>query len=269
MKNIIILGFIFLIAVSCKEEEIQKFNDLDSARQDAIRSRGTTICLNEKTAVFARFKERSNAVFTSSAYERGDGFEFILNNGTSNVNKIEIKIWKQTATAIYFYISDDRSNGDYFLRIRKTDNEEMIDDLLSLYCKRPQIYTSSVGENGPLKMVYDHTLSRSSNFDVHKDSFTMPFSSLVFFANYQVSRTIKVEDVNRNMVSTTNYTSTLNSKAYTFVSDNPELFEKKYCNLTRGSSGYRFASIRNVIGFNVDLTTCTDVLPGDWNITIP
>lgn len=269
--------FIFLsllIAVSCKTEEVQKFNELTGPEQDAIRTRGTSLCLTANNAIYARFKTRSNGMFGSSSFNRGDGYEFLFKNGGTTERTVEVKVWKQTATEVFFYVTDDKAAGDYFLRIQKTDNETMVDDLLVAHCSRPVIYTSSTGDNGPLTMVNEYEITRAPNDEIFKDTYTMSFDLPAFFANYQIGRTKRVEDADNNQVgSSVTYTSTLTAKAYTFASDNAldsAEYNQKFCVFNRGTA-YRFARERNVEGFKLDysnLTDCPTTKPAAWNLTI-
>lgn len=274
MKNKIILSALLLLTFSCKTEEVQKFDELTPDEQAAIRTRGTALCLANNTAIYNRFKTRSASMFTSSIFNRGDGFEFLFKNGGTTERTVEIKVWKQTATEIFFYITDDKAGGDYFLRVQNTDNDQMIDDLLVVHCTRPTIYTSSSGENGPLTMTNEYEIPRAPNNEIFKDTYTMPFDYPAFFANYRISRTKRVEDADENQVgSTITYTSTLTQKTYTFASDNAEdsaEYNQKFCVFNRGT-GYRFAKERNVEGFKIDysnLTDCPTTRPVAWNLTI-
>lgn len=274
MKSKVILLSLLTIAVACKSEEIQKFDELTDAEQAAIRTRGTALCLSANTAIYNRFKTRSASMFTSGIFNRGDGFEFLFKNGATTERTVEIKVWKQTATEIFFYITDDQAPGDYFLRVQNTDNDQMIDDLLTVHCTRPIIYTSSTGDNGPLTMTNDYEIPRAPNSEIFKDTYTMPFDYPAFFANYRIGRTKRVEDADDNQVgSTVTYTSTLTQKAYTFASDNAEdsaEYNQKFCVFNRGT-GYRFARERNVEGFKIDysnLTDCPITKPVAWDLTI-
>lgn len=274
MKSKVILFSLLLILSSCKSEEIQSYSKLTPDEQAAIRTRGTQLCLDTNTVIYNRFKSRSASMFTSSIFNRGDGFEFLFKNGTTTESTVEIKVWKQTATEIFFYITDEDAPSDYFLRVQNTDNDQMIDDLLAVHCSRPIIYTSSTGENGPLTMTNDYEIPRAPNNEIFKDTYTMPFDYPAFFANYRIGRTKRVEDVDENQVgSTVTYTSTLTQKAYTFASDNAQdsgEYTQKFCVFNRGAA-YRFARERNVEGFKIDFTNLTDcptTKPVAWNLTI-
>jgi len=274
LKSMFFRITLLALALSCKSEEVQKFDELTPDEQAAIRTRGTALCLAANTPIYARFKTNSNGMFVSSTFQRGDGFEFLFKNGATTERTVEIKVWKQTATEVFFYITDDQAAGDYFLRIQKTDNETMIDDLLAAHCTRPTLYTSTTGDNGPLTMVNDYEIPRAPNNEIFKDTYTMSFDFPAFFANYRIGRTKRVEDADENQVgSTVTYTSTLTAKAYTFTSDNAEdsaEYNQKFCVINRGSA-YRFARERNVEGFKIDfsnLTDCPTTKPVTWNLTI-
>ena len=271
MKNFF-LGLLVLTLYSCKEEEVMRFDKLSAADQEIIRSRGTALCRSEKEAVFNRFKNSSNQVFTSNAYERGDGFEFVLKEGTTTIRTVGIKVWKRTSTVIYFYITDDRL-GNYFLRIQKADNEEMIDDLLGAYCLRPEIYTSTVANNGPLTMRYEYSLPLEPGSAVYEDTFSLSFEYLAFFAGYQIEqRTIQKKDTEGDDDgSLVEQTSSLEPKTVVFNSDNYSGYTQKFCKVYRVNNAYRFSGEPNALGFKVDLNSTTDcptTLPAGWDLSI-
>lgn len=273
MKIKVILLTYLVLMVSCKSEEVQKFDELTPDEQAAVRTRGTALCLAANTVFYNLFKTISASVFTSDIFNRADGFEFLFKNGSTTERTVEIKVWKQTSTEIYFYITDDKAAGDYFLRVQDTDNEQMIDDLLVAHCTRPTIYTSTIRDNGPLVTINEYELLSAPNTEIYKDTYTMPFDYPAFFANYHINRTKRVEDADENQVgSTITYTSTLSLKNYTFASDNAEdssEYNQKFCVFNRGEA-YRFARERNVEGFKIDLSSLTDcpsTKPVTWDLT--
>lgn len=250
------------------------YDRLDAQGQADIQARGTQLCLDANTVIYNRFKTSSNGVFGSSSWTRGNGFEFLFKNGTTVERTVQITVWKQTATELFFYITDDQAPGDYFLRIQKTDNEAMIDDLLAVHCLRPALYVSSAGANGPVTMANEYKLPRAPNTEVYKDTYTLTFDVPAFFANYRINRTKRVEDIDLNQVgSTITYTSTLTGKDVVFASDDATdsaRYNQKFCTINRGAA-YRFARERNVEGFKIDysnLTDCPTTKPVAWNLTI-
>jgi hypothetical protein len=278
LKKAFALSLILLSMISCKEEEIQSFNDLDAAEQAAIQSMGQTQCHSKVASTYNQFKTSSNAIFTSGSYNREDGFEYVLKSGTTTERTIQIKVWKQTASEIFFYISDDKASGDYFLRWQKTDNEQMITDLKDAQCLRPAIYTSTLSGSS-LTMKYEYTLSKAPDHEDYVDTYTMPFSQPAFFANYKIGRVKKLVNDSDVVQTTTTYTSTLTAKTYDFGNnDNPEdntQYNQLFCVVTRGGSGYRFANQRGVEGFLINLSdttpvtgTCQTSKPAAWDMSI-
>lgn len=273
MKTIFFLIILLLLGISCKQEEIQSYADLDPDEQAAINAAGTIQCLNRVASNYNQFKASSNEVFSSSSFNREDGFEFILKNGTTAERTVQIKIWKQTPTELFFYISDDKASGDYFLRWQKADNEQVIDDLKAAHCTRPEIYTSSIASSS-LTMKYEYTLPKAPDHEDYVDTYTMAFSQPAFFANYKIGRTKKLVNSDDEVQSTTTYTSTLTAKTYDFENyDNAEdsgRYNQLFCTIPRGASGYRFANERNVEGFKFSLSgaECVTTKPAAWDLTI-
>lgn len=273
MKKFLVLSTLILLGLSCKQEEIASYDDLTDGEQAEIDRMGQEQCKTRVKANYDQFKSSSNAVFSSSSYNREDGFEYVLKNGTTAERTIQIKVWKQTATEIFFYISDDKASGDYFLRWQKTDNEQMIDDLKEAHCTRPAIYTSTVNSS-TLTMKYEYTLQKAPDYEEYIDTYTMPFSQPAFFANYKIGRTKKLFNDDDVLQTTTTYTSTLTAKAFDFgTSDNPEdnsQYNQLFCTIPRGGSGYRFANERNVEGFKINLSgaECVTTKPAAWDMSI-
>lgn len=270
----IVLGLtILLLVASCTQEEVPSYDDLTADEQTAIQNASHDKCVAEVAAIYNQFITSSNGIYTSSAYNREDGFEFLLKNGTATEQTIQIKVWKQTPTEIFFYISDDKASGDYFLRWQKTDNEQMINDLKDAHCLRPVIYTSTISSS-TLTMKYEYTLAKAPDHEDYVDTYTMPFSQPAFFANYKIGRTRKLLNDSDVVQTTTTYTSTLTAKTYDFgTNDNAEdnsQYNQLFCTIARGGSGYRFAAERNVVGFKINLSgaECVTTKPAAWDMSI-
>ena len=278
MKSSLAFIILLLLGVSCNQEEIQSYNDLTADERTAIQNASHDKCVREVAVNYNQFKTNSNAIFTSSSYNREDGFEFVLKNGTTTERTVKIQVWKQTPTEIFFYISDDKASGDYFLRWQKTDNETMITDLQSVHCLRPEIYTSSLGSSA-LTMKDEYTLQKAPDHENYVDTYTMAFNQPAFFANYKISRTKKLVNDSDVVQTTTNYTSTLTAKTYDYgTNDNAEdntQYNQLFCTVTRTGAGYRFANQRGVEGFLINLAdttpgtgTCQTSKPAAWDMSI-
>lgn len=276
MKIFFVSVFILLFGVACKQEELQVYDSLTGAEQAAIRLRGTAQCTETYTSIFNNWKTSSSDVFTSEYFQRGRGFYFVMKKGETEVYRtVDIQVWKQDSDEIYFYILDSKVSENYFLRIKKTDNDLMIDDLLFDFCQRPIVYTATTGDSGPLTVVNKYTLTRSPNYEEYDDTYSMPFTSLAYFANFRVQRAMRpYRSVDNVALTPENYTSTLTTKDVTFASDdwsNAVLFTQRFCVVERVTR-YQFAKERNVEGFKVDLTDtagdCPTTKPGDWDLTI-
>jgi hypothetical protein len=277
LKKSLLLIPIFALAVSCNQEEIQSYDKLTPSEQAAIRAMGQTQCLAKVQANYNAFKDTSDAIFASSSYERGDGYYFEFKTGTSVEKSVHIKVWKQTSTEIYFYITDSRAGGDYFLRYERTVNDQIITDLQTAHCLRPEIYSSNISSSTLTMSFADYRIAEAPNYGVYTDTYTMPFTSPAFFANYNVTRTKKVVDSSDVIVEAAKtYTSAaLVSKPVTYTSSNATdstLYNQKFCVIHQGTDGYRFAQLRNVEGFEIQLSNTVEcaigTVPAGWNLTI-
>lgn len=283
-KKVLSLILLFCLT-ACVQEEIESFDDLTPAEQEAVRQNSYNKCKSAYTNTFERFKDQSNEVFSSGNYDREDGFyhEYKKESSTDANRTLDIRVWKRDATAgeIYFYITETQlGSSSYFLRVTQSENEAMIDDLLEDHCTKPAIYTSSTSDNGPLSVGYEFNVTNAPNTDNYVDTYSLPFSELAYFSAYRISRKLTTKDSDGDIVgSEVSYTSTLVSKTYDFgsysdYSDNSQ-YTQKFCypdkelNVLRGSTtldAYRFSNSGSILGFKL---TCVDsTLPVGWNLAI-
>lgn len=261
---LVLIPILFLSA--CTEREIEAYDDLDQAEQDEIRNRGRQQCLEKLTPTYEKFKVDSAQVFSSTGYDRGKGFLYEFAGGSVK-KTLDVKIWKRTPLAIYFYISSENED-DYFLKLSRVENELIIDALLDAHCLRPEIYTSTINSSN-LTMKNEYVLPKAPNREKFIDTYSMPFNSLAAFANFRISRTRATFDVNDTQIdTTTQYTSTRTSKEYTFNSTDPfsSEYNQKFC-IIDDSNNYRFPKERGVEGFKYNCTNTAD--PVIWDLAIP
>lgn len=268
MKKLIVLSVLLLLA-SC-QEEVQSYNDLSPDEQAAINSQGQAQCLTNAEGNFTTYKTKSAEVFTSGNYTRGNGFSFTLKNGTTTFKTIDISVWKQTATEMYFLVTDSfASSGNYFLRITKAENDSMIDTMKTKYCERgdvPNKYTMGLTSSS-LTATYEtnNYITSGTNKNNYKDTYTMYFNELVQFATYRVGRSLKVTDQDGNQVGNTeSYTSTFADKDVTFASADPNTYATTYCTIP---TPYLFIKSKNFQGFYDPNAACTGSIPAGWNLT--
>lgn len=277
MKKFLFLPFVVLLAFSCREEEIEMYDRLEPDEQTAIRNMGTADCIARLTDSYNNWKTKSGEIFTNTGYDRNDGYKF-TNKGDSGDINIDIGIWKQTPSEMYFIITDQRLGTGYFLRYTKDDNEEIIDDLLQAHCTRPEIYISGINSS-TLTMTNEYTLPIPPNQDTYTDTYSINLDNLAFFANFSYSRTKKTYDSAGVQTGTTiNYnTAKLENLARNYdVIDgsgdrrdwsNASFYTQKFCVIKNGNP-YRFTRERNVEGFKIDQTECTTTPPGGWDLNV-
>ena len=268
-KHLLILPFL-LLNYSC-QEEVNGFNSLTEAEQEAIRNRGQAACKDKAEPIFSDFIRKSHDSFRSSAYKRGTVLTYEFKEGETVTKTVEFKVWKQTSDALYFIVSDSKASSDYFLMISNVDNEQIITDLKELYCARPVIYSMSVGKNGPLSIVNEYDLPKAPNKEFFKDTYNFAFNVPAFLSSYELSREIKVKDKDDKPVGTTkNLTTAKKQESSTFASNNwsdANEYSQKFCTI-EAASGYRLSRERNVEGFKLDSGNCSEVVPAGWDLDI-
>ena len=268
MKKHLLVLPVLLLAIACGREEVNGLDTLSEAEQEYLRTQGTKICTERITPTFERFKSESSKSFTSSAFQRGKVFTYELKEGETVIKTIDLKVWKQTADALYFIVSDTKASSDYFLRIRKSDNEKMINDFLIQYCSKPALYKTSINDNGPLVVTNEYELPKAPNTEVFKDIYTLSFTKPAFLGTYSLSRTLKVEDSEGDAVGTAKTFQTTAKNSTVKFSENDwrdNDYTQKFCSLS-STDNYRFARERNVEGIRV--SDCDSNLPTGWNLDV-
>lgn len=278
MKSIILI-FALLLLASC-EEEVQMYDRLTDAERRAIEQASELKCQSANSAKFTSFKNEAAKIFDSSSYDRGDGFYYEYKEGTTVKQKADIRVWKRDGTAneVYFYITDTLLGAtSYFVRVTQAVNEAMIDDLFADHCLSgtSKIFTASIGTSSD-SVKYEYTVPNSPNKDEYIDSYTIPFSKPVFFANYQLNRTVTTKklDSDTQVGNPVKYTSTLTAKAYDFdghdVATNATYYTQKFCEidfLSTGTPANHYRVEKSTIGYR--LTNCQATVPVGWDLTIP
>lgn len=268
MRIIFFLVLIFLLLVSCKESTSQ-FDSLPQVDQDYIRTIATAKCLSTNTPYYNNFKDQSETVFTTNtSFDRGDGFFHEL-KATGYTKSVDIRIWKRTATEIYFYITNKvPATTQYFLRVKLSENELMIDRLLTDHCDKTYVSSAS---SGSLSVVKEHDITVAPNRDHYKDTYSFNFSYLAYFASFNLSRSVITYDTSNVQVGTTiSYASTLVAKVYTFDSTDATdaaLYTQSFCEIDDVGGTYPLATSSE--GFLLGTCVASPLGPsGDWDLTV-
>lgn len=283
MKKLLFLSLTILLAFSCKEEEVQTWDDLTEAQKNEIRLRAQKRCEADYLATFNRFKATSSSdVFNSTNYDREKGFHLDYKENDSVKRSVDIRVWKRDSSAreVYFYITETLLGSDsYFLRITGTENDDMIDDLFSVHCDRKNFpaFSSTTGDNGPQKVIQEYSVSNSPNIDEYTDTYELSFSRLAYFANYRLSRTVKQvkADDTDSVVKTINYKSEFKNKSFDFEADiydakrtaTEYYFTQKFCTIEASvtPAGYFPSKDPNKFGYTL---TCQTTKPADWDLAL-
>lgn len=274
---ILLIGFLFLL--SCEREE-GRYDKLTPAQRAIIDARGTQQCLSENTPIYNRWKSTSAAMYSDDEWERGRVYTSTLKKGTTDEKIVEVQVWKQTATEIYFYVKDSRAATNYFLRLQKTVNDQMIQDLLEAHCARgsSKIYTTVTSRtNGPSTFTYEYEISGDPTDDAYRDVYSMNFSYPAYFAGFQINRTLRKLDDNDDQVgSSETFTSTIAASTVDFEFDDHTQYVQRFCviGVNATTSEYTFTNRRNQEGFFVNLENATECLStyaaataAGWNLT--
>jgi hypothetical protein len=271
LKNYFFLLFLTLI-IACREE-VEGWNSLSPDEQEEISSRALRNCLSSNAAYYEEFISDSSKTYELSTYERGKGFlhEFKLDSTT--LHSVELRVWRNASEEIYFYVTESDESGSvasYFLRVEKTQNEEMINQFKTDHCEK--YYSSvSISDGGPLVVKLEYDVAAGSDSKEYTDTYTFNFSKLAFLGNYFLERKVITKDSEDVQTESKSYSSTFSSKTYssdfptTDFSDSDE-YEQNFCELIPESGQSVFRLTEETIGFNNK--NCSTSLPADWNLEI-
>lgn len=286
----ILLSAVSISFISC-EKNIAAWDKLTAQEKQEVLDRNKAKCLTDFTPYYNNFKKTSGDLFDQgSSYKRGTGFYHEYKVGTEVKRKVDIRVWKKDSNnrVLYFYVTETQLGTDsYFLRISETENEEMIGDLLKDQCSKAAL-TVTTGKSGPARAISEYEVSNAPNTDRYKDTFTYPFNTLAYFANFHLNRNVKTVNSKGEIVGTAiDYVSTFTGKDITFSNDpyngkNAQgnfIYTQKFCTIRQDISNtnpptnyYRVSKENNTFGYrfrqDVDdaSKTCDDALPVDWSL---
>lgn len=268
---------LLLILVGCNKST-NEWDELTEAERRIIRQRQNAACRSEVTDNYQKFKDSSAATFTSSAYQRNDSYKVLFKEGSSTKKTTNLQVWKQDTSneVIYFYVSETLiGTSSYFLKLSRTQNEEIIDDLLDDHCGR--VYESSAGSTS-VTAKYEFDLN--GEIDNYTDTYTLNYSKLAYFAAHSLARKYVKKDTDGDVTSTTNYTSELTTDALTdFVSTNyadtyvntsgttVNRYTQNFCEITY-TTGTIYRFVQDGAGFKLNCTTVYPDIAGGWDLTL-
>lgn len=269
MRSLSLLIISFLLA-ACNQQEIPSYNDLTPAEQAAIESARKDKCLRDYASVYANFKEDTALLFDSDKWVRGKGF-YHEYKGKDFTRKVDIRIWKQDRNTddIYFYITDTLSgSSSYFLKMSRSQNEAILDDVYADHCDRVYTVTGTTG----LTAKYEYTVTNAPNTDTYTDTYTLSPAYPIFFANFNLARKKVTKNSSGTVTSTLNDTSTLTAKTFDFGSyttaTDAAQYTQKFCLIDEETAGvYRFMKAQSTNGFRLQ-TVCASTPPVDWDLSI-
>ncbi|HXH75027.1 MAG TPA: hypothetical protein VNJ08_08680 [Bacteriovoracaceae bacterium] len=272
LKNFFLV-ILIAMTVSCREE-VAGWSSLSVEEQASLTERAKANCLTDNSVGYNNFKSTSDDNFATTTYNRGQGFFHQYKLDTAEISKSDIQIWKQDPNGvIYFYITETPIGGtasSYFLKVKDSENDDMIDQLKIDQCAR--YYTSaSIGEDGPLTVVLDYTTPTASDSFNYIDTYTLGFNKFAFMAAYQMTRKEITKDIAGTVVGTAKvYTATYVDKDYpAFGSNNyadTTFYTQKFCELALKPGETVFRLFRDLKGFSS--LTCTSSVPAEWDLSI-
>jgi hypothetical protein len=235
LKSIILFG-LFILAACEKSEGI--WEQLTDAERDAAREQGKTECLANALKDYEDFKADSNNLFLTLYRNKAWKYEF-KEGSNSPTETQKIIVWKVTADNIYFIIQTDKNSTitNRFLKISKTRNSEMVDDLKTKQCDKLYAITQSRYTPG-LKILYEPVVVSST--EKRQTTLTHNYSNtlLTYFSVFKLSKKIDfIKSADNTITSTTNYTGTLTALSdeapahatYIEYSDSPADPPLEYC----------------------------------------
>jgi hypothetical protein len=216
--------FLLSLLLACREEK-SIWDSLTQEEKDEITQMATAKCQSEKQSTYERFKRLSNEVFTSTAPEYAggkNGFIYEYKSGDTLVETIEIRTWKRTTTEYIFYIIEKPQHyaqKEYFLRIGKAINEEMIDDLLLDHCNQDPARRIKVSgtDAGPLTVTNTFKKGTASGGRIETSFiYSYAFNRLAYFSRFIYNFKSKEYDAKNKEITSQNkdYTSTFKTKEF-------------------------------------------------------
>ena len=205
MKSLFVL-LLLLVASACREEE-GIWDQLSQAEQDAIRLRAYNSCMSKSQDHFDQFKATSNAKFYGAdAYDAGLTFTHTMKDGDTVDATHKITVWQSDSTNVYFLIHEDEGSSDSykFVKVPKTDNETMIDNLQDAGCDKTITVSTSGRTYKPA--VIETSIRRTT------ETYTYAETLLAFMSKYKLARKIETLD-DGDVTATKNYTGTLTGPA--------------------------------------------------------
>ncbi len=263
MKHFFLIALLGLAA--CQEEK-PIWDQLTELERDAVREEAERECTLANQSRFDAIKN-STGFFQSTTWQRNKAFKHELKNGETVDTLNEIQVWKQDTAANIVYLWVKQTKGSdldsFFIRITKTQHENMVDGLLKNLCARTITATSSTN---PIPVTKSYTQTATPNKREFTDTYSIQLDETPFVGGtYRLTRKIVTKKIADDaVVSTLNLASTFTSVAEPEVlGSNPNSYATIYCDLvepvvTVPATAYS-------LPFAI---TCSSSLPGGWNLTI-
>ncbi len=245
--KLLLIFIILALGLSACNDTVEGFNELTEEEKENLRQRYSAQCLADSEERFDDIKTASDEQFDESSdthFARNKAWTYELKltpvpPATSTASETQkIIVWKTTPTAVYFIIKKDLNSVVYyrFLKISKTTNDLMFDDIKSKNCAKT--VTLTLGSSSSTVEVETETAISSTESQLLTRTYTYPHSMLAYFSAFKETRKIEKLNEDRKVTSTTNYTGTLTVATsevptYDLYTDYPS--DTQYCTVTNSA----------------------------------
>ncbi len=190
---------VLLTLCACRREE-NVWNELSASEREAARQLAQENCLRDTEDKYNQFKRESEDVYTSSNWERGDGWIHQLKEGSTVQHETKVMVWKNQGNEIYLVLhSKPRGGGttQSMLRITAASNADAIDALQEMECGR----TVEAGSGLTIKDTYYTSLGNDQR-EKREETYSFARSHLAWMGgSYHLRRTTSVVDEDGETVS--------------------------------------------------------------------
>ncbi|MGE3609279.1 MAG: hypothetical protein AB7I27_06800 [Bacteriovoracaceae bacterium] len=260
MKRFFLVSLI-LLASACEERE-NAFDSLSSAERDNVARKYSAQCISETNSDFNSFESDSNDnVYGTWTREDSWKFEKTQDGATSAAETHTISVWKNDGTDLYLIVKIVPGLTYKFIKIPKTTNSEMIDDLQTSYCAKTLDYNPSAS-GGTINKETTGTADSNGEYTNNIDVLTISSSYPVYFGALSGSSTQKVLDEDDDStVSSVKYNYTISALAdVSLSSDYTTYSSTNFCEVTSSGASPNTFTIPYTL-------TCVAAVPGTWDLT--
>lgn len=254
-----------IISSGCnKTEDIT--DELTPAQLEALQVRAAQECLATSPVRYSNFEEISGRIYdpTNVKWQRDYGWKHSLKQGSLEVGRQDIRVWKNTGNDLYLLINRFDAEGlstKYFLRIPSAVNSQMIEDIKYETCLRRM--TTSGSDNGPLTSEKIIKEDMAPGVREVTSTYTFDYTLPVYAGSeWKFTRKRTESDVPNTANTSVTVTGTLEEWTGQLPLSSTPPADAKYCDLpaVSGQPEYDYT-----LPYTVLYSSCPTVLPGAWS----